>query len=89
LHLEEESEDLSTSVLATSLLVVHDTIRSGQDKLTKLTGWKQVRGQLLDLVKSNIKSWGDDTTLVQTTKEVDNDLTGSVIINDLEVTNVA
>ena len=89
MHLEEESEDLSTSVLATSLLVVHDTVGGGEDEVTELTRGQQVRGELLDLVEGDVESGRDDAALVQTTKEVDDDLARSVVIDDLEVTNVA
>ena len=72
--LEEESKDLSTSVLSSGLLVVHDAIGGGEDELTKLSGWEEIRSELLDLVQVDVESWGDNTALVQTTKEVDNNL---------------
>lgn len=89
MHLEEESEDLSTGVLATRLLVVHDTVRGSEDDVTELTRGQQVRGELIDLVEGDVESGRDDAALVQTTKEVDDDLARSVIIDDLKVTNVA
>ena len=36
----EESENLSTSLLATGFFVVHDTSRSSQDNEAELTGWE-------------------------------------------------
>ena len=47
--LEEESEDLTTGVLLLGLLVVHDTVRSGQDNETELTGWEKVGGPFINL----------------------------------------
>ena len=87
--LEEESKDLASSVLSASLFVVHDTVGSGQDELTELTRREQIRSELLDLSNLDVESRGDHTALVQTSQEVDNNLAAPVVINDLEVTNVA
>ena len=76
-------------MLSFGLLVVHDTIRCGEDELTELTRWEQVRSKLLNLVNGDVKSWRNDTALVQTSKKVDNNLAGSVIIDDLKLSNVA
>ena len=38
--LVEETDDLSGNVLATSLLVVHDTGRGGKNDVSELTGWQ-------------------------------------------------
>ena len=75
-------------MLSLGLLVVHDTVWGSQDELTELTRWEEIRSDLLNLGKSNVESWGDDAALVQTTKEVNDDLTRSVVIDDLEITNV-
>ena len=88
-RLEEESKDLSTGVLATGLLVVHDTVGGGQHELTELTRGEQIGSELLDLVKGDVESGRDDTALVQATEEIDDNLSASVIVDDLEVTNVA
>ncbi len=56
--------------------------------LPKLTGWQKVLCPGFDLVEGNIKSWRNDTTLVEATVQVDNDLSGSVIIDDFEFTNI-
>ena len=87
-RLEEEAQDLTTSVLASGFLVVHDTVRGGQDEVAKLTRRQKVRGELLDIVEADIESGGDDAALVETTDEVDNDLAGSMVVDDLELTNV-
>ena len=76
-------------MLLLSLVVVHDTVRGGEDEVTELTGRKKVLGPLLDSIKGNIEAGGDDTTLVDTTNKVDDDLTSTLVIDDLELTNVA
>lgn len=43
----------------------------------------------LDLVNLDVESRGDDSGLVESSVELDNDLTGSVVIDDLEVTDVS
>jgi hypothetical protein len=76
-------------VLASGLLVVHDAVRGGQDEVTELTRGQNVRGELLDVVEADVESGGDDAALVEATDQVNDDLAGSVIIDDLEFTNVA
>jgi len=75
-------------VLLTSLFVIHDTSRGGQDKVTELTGRQQVSGPLFELGELDVETGRDDTTLVDTTVELNNNLTGTVIINDFELANV-
>lgn len=68
--------------------MVHDAIGGGEHQLTELARGEQVGRQLLDLVQGDVESGGDDTALVQTTEQVDDDLSASVIVDDLEVSNV-
>merc|ERR1719428_1818711 len=87
-RLEEEADDLATSVLATGLLVDKHAVGGGQHQMTELTGRKDIRSQLLDLVQSDIESRGDHTALVQSADQVHNDLSRAVIVDDLEVADV-
>jgi hypothetical protein len=87
-NLVEETKNLTTSMLGTSLFVIHDTSRSGQDQVTELTSGQQVSGPLFELGELDVETGRDNTTLVDTTVELNNDLTGTVIINDFELTNV-
>jgi hypothetical protein len=50
--------------------------------------YKEVEIIILTAVNSNVESRGDDTALVQSTVELDNDLAASVVIDDFEFTNV-
>lgn len=54
----------------------------------KLTGKEQVDPRL-DLVNLDVESRRDDSGLVESSVELDNDLTGSVVVDDLEVTDVS
>lgn len=76
-------------MLATSLFVVHDTSRGGQDKETELTRRQQVGGPLLELAELNVEAGRDDTALVQATVQLDDNFARTMVINFLEFANVA
>lgn len=76
-------------MLAASLLVVHDTSGGGQDNVTELTGGQELSGPLLEVTELNGVAGVDDTALVQTAVELDDDLAGAVVVNLLELANVA
>jgi hypothetical protein len=78
-------------MLPTGLFVVHDTRRGGQDDDSEGTGrHDQSVDPVFDLVKRDVESGGDDTTLVDTTiNELDDDLSRSVVIDVFEFVNVA
>lgn len=76
-------------MLATGLLVVHDTGGGGEDDVAELTGREQLDNPLLELGETDVVAGRDDTGLVETAVELDNDLAGSVVVNLLELANVA
>lgn len=76
-------------MLLSGLLVVHNTSRSGENNVTKLSGRQKSGDPLLNLVDTDIKARRNDSSLVQTTSELDNNLASSVIIDILEFSNVA
>lgn len=55
-------------MLATSLLVVHDTSRGGEDDVSELTGWEQTDNPLLELTELNVVAGRDNTSLVEAVK---------------------
>ena len=71
------------------LLVIDDTLVGGKDEEAVLSGRQNTVAELLEVLQFEIESGGDDTTLVKSTVEVDNDLAISLVINDLEFINVA
>ena len=87
-YLIEVTEDLTTSVLTTSFFVVHDTVGGGQDEETELTRGQQVTNPLFHSVELDIETGRNDTTLVQTTVELDNNLSSAMVIDDFEFINV-
>ena len=81
---EEESQDLSSKMLPSGLLVVHDTSGGGQHHIAKLSGGQEVVGPLLDVPDGDVEPGGDHAALVQAPRQVDNNLTRSVVIDDLK-----
>lgn len=75
-------------MLAAGLLVVHDTSRGGQDEETELTRGQELGGPGLEVTELNGVAGVDDTTLVETAVELDDDLAGAVVVNLLELANV-
>lgn len=64
-NLVEETDDLSSNVLATSLLVVHDTGRGGEDDVSELTRGEEFDNPLLEVTELDVVARGDDTSLVE------------------------
>lgn len=89
MRLVEEAEDLAGNVLATSLLVVHDTGRGGQDDVTERTRGQELLNPVLNLTELDVEARRDDTTLVDAAVELDDNLTGAVVVDLLELANVA
>ena len=85
----EETENLSTDVLLSSFDVVEDTLVGSEDDETELSGWEDLINELLEILKLEVESWGDDTALVKSSVEVDDDLAGSGIVNDLEFVDIS
>ncbi|TVY50686.1 Tyrosinase-like protein orsC [Lachnellula cervina] len=81
--------DKEFNVLATRLLVVHDTGRGGQDHVSELTGRQELDNPLLEVAEADVEARGDDAGLVETAVELDNDLSGSVVVDFLELADVA
>lgn len=88
INLEEETQNLSSQVFSSGFFVIHNTAGGGQNNITELTGGQQIVGPLFNVVNGNIETGRDDTALVQATGEVDNNLAGTVVIDDFEFANV-
>lgn len=86
--LVEETEDLSSNVSLSGLLVVHDSGRGGQDDVTKLSRRQQVLDPLLHVVNLDVESGRNDTALVESAVELDNNLARSVVIDVGELVDV-
>jgi len=88
-HLVEEADDLSSHVLASCLLVVHNTSGSCENNVAELTRWQELDNPLLKICQANVVSWGDDTSLVEAAIQLDDDFSRSVVIDLLEFSDIA
>ena len=67
---------------------MHSREGGREGRRRKLTRKEQVDPRL-DLVNLDVESRRDDSGLVESSVELDNDLTSSVVVDDLEVTDVS
>lgn len=88
IYLVDESQNLAGNVLLSRLLVVHNARRGSQNNVTELTGGQQIVRPSLDVANLNVKSRRNDTTLVQSTVQLNDNLARSVVINVLKLANV-
>ena len=72
MRLVEEPNNLSGNVLASCLLVVHDTSRGCEDNVTELTRWQQLDDPLLEIGETDVVAGRDNTSLVETIPELIN-----------------
>ena len=80
---------VGTHVLPSSLLVVHDARRGGEDDLSEGSSGEQQVDPVLDGIDTDVESGRDDTGLVESTVQLDDDLAASVVVDDLELADVA
>lgn len=85
----EETQDLSTGLLGTSLLVGHDTESSGEDKVSEATGRQDVLHPLLNATEVDVKSGRDDSAFINSANKVNYDFSGSMVVDNLELADVA
>lgn len=69
--------------------MVHDAGRGGQDNVAELTGGQELDNPLLKIGETDVVAGVDDTGLVEAAVELDNDLAGAVVVDLLELANVA
>ncbi len=57
--------------------------------LPELSGRQEVVGPLLDVLNPDVEPGRDDAALVESSGQVDDDFTAAVIVDDLELADVA
>lgn len=67
----------------------HDAHGSSQNNVAELAGGEEVDDPLLDLVLGNIESGANNAALVEASRELNYDLAGPVIVDDLEFSDVS
>ena len=76
-------------MLSLGFFVVHDTIGSGENDISELSGWEDVVDKLLKVLKFKVVSWRDDSALVKSTVEFNDNLARSLVVNDFELIDVS
>jgi hypothetical protein len=69
--------------------VVHDASRGGEDNVTELTRGQQLDNPLLHVAELDVVAGRDDTGLVDAAVELDDNLAIAVVVDLLELANVA
>lgn len=88
LSLKKETHDFSSSVLALGFVMSHHSVWRRDHEVPELPRRQDILTQLHDPAHGDIKSRGNDTTLVDAPYEVDNNFSCTMIIYDFKVTNV-
>ena len=70
-------------------MVIHDSLVGGQENVAELSGWEDVVKEGLEVFDFQVESWRDDSALVESSVQVNDDLSISSIIDDLEVVDVS
>lgn len=78
----EIAEDFATDVLSLGFFVVHDSEGGGEDDIAELSGWEDVVDKLLKVLKFKVVSWRDDSALVKSAVELNDDLSVSLVVHD-------
>merc|ERR1719167_1255013 len=64
--------------------MIHNSTRGCQHNIAKLSGRKKVVGPLLNVTDADIKAGRNDTALIQTPSKIDNNLSRSMVVNNLK-----
>ena len=86
---EEVPEDLPSDVLSLGFLVVHDPVGRSQNDVAELSGRQDVIDELFEILYLQVVSRRNDSALVQSPNQLNNDLASSLVIHNRELTDVA
>ncbi len=67
----------------------HFIIAGEQFLLPKLSGWEEIGAPLLHVPDADVESGRDDAALVEPASQVDDNFAASVVVDDLELADVA
>lgn len=71
------------------LFMGEDTLVGGDDEMAELSGGQNAIGPLLEVSEGEVITGRDDSTFVDSADEFDDDFLGSVIIDDLKLSNIS
>lgn len=75
-------------MFSSGFFVIHDSAGSGHNDESELTGRKEIVGPLFDIVDGHVESRGDNSAFVESSGQVNDDFTASVIVDDFEFSDV-
>ena len=84
----EESDNLSSDVSFSALLMSEDSLGGREDEMAELSGGEDVVAPFFKVGEEDIVSGWDDTAFVDTADQFNYDLLASVVIDDLEFSDV-
>lgn len=87
--LVEEPEELASGLLPSGLVLVHDAEGRRQHQVAEPTGGKNVLHPLLKVCGGYIEARGDDSALVDSADELDDDLARPVVVDHLELSDIS
>ena len=69
--------------------MVHDPKGGSEHNVPEATGWEDILHPLLNVRHCDIESGGDNSALVDAANELHHNLAGAVVVDHLELANVA
>jgi hypothetical protein len=84
----EESDDLSSDVSFPALFMSEDALSGGENEMSELSGGEDVVGPLFEVGEEDVVPGRDDSALIDSSDELNDDLLASVVIDDLKLTDV-
>jgi hypothetical protein len=87
--LVKKSEDLSCNMFSSSLLMIHNSSARSQHNISDASRGQELINPLLQIRKSDVEARGNDSTFIQTSIQLNDDLAGAVVIDFLKFANVA
>ena len=76
-------------MLLYSLLVVQNPVSGRQNHKSELSAGEDVINELIEILEPKVVSGGDNSTLVESTSQFNHNLASSLVVNYLELTDVA
>ncbi len=85
----EKSNNLSSCMLVSRLLMIQHSISGGQNQISELSGGENVVRPLFQIFQLNIESRRDNPAFIDSSEKLHNDLSGPVVVNYFKFSNVA
>ena len=71
------------------IIVSHDALVGGDHNVSELSTWQDIVGPFFEIGEGQVIPGGNDSAFVDSTDELDDNFLRAMVINDLELTDVA